>query len=99
MVSFWFSCRIDTGAPKTLRRIVDNTFTGRVPAQGSHVNESSYSELIPELQKHGFTNIRTTIPLGTLLPLLSSVRIRPWLNQFVERHATARKILNLLRVH
>jgi 2-polyprenyl-3-methyl-5-hydroxy-6-metoxy-1,4-benzoquinol methylase len=85
--------------PQDITRIVDNTFTGRVPAMGSHVNESSYTELTPWLKLHGFTNIKTIWPLATHIPFLRSVRVRPVINGMLERNAMLRSLSNLVRWH
>lgn len=85
--------------PQDITRIVDNTFSGRVPAQGSHLNESSYSELEPLLEAHGFGNIRTTLPFALYIPFLRSVRVRPWINRLFESHAALRNLANKIQRH
>jgi len=85
--------------PQDITRIVDNSFQGRTPAQGSHLNESSYCELVPYLSTFGFKQVRTLLPFGAFVPALRRWRVRPWLNQFVERHGGARSLLNLVRLH
>jgi SAM-dependent methyltransferase len=85
--------------PQDITRIVDNTYSGRVPAQGSHLNESSYSELMPQLEGAGFRNIRTILPFGHYLPVLRDLRVRPWLNCFIERHGAVRRIANRVQSH
>lgn len=83
--------------PQDITRIVDNTYSGRVSAQGSHLNESSYSELMPQLKAAGFRNIRTILPFAHHFSVLRSVRVRPRLNLFIERHAIARRLANRIR--
>lgn len=85
--------------PQDITRIVDNTFTGRLPAQGSHLNEGSYTELVPQLEAFGFRNIRTILPFAQYLPPMRDLRVKPWLNRFFERHAVARGAANLVRLH
>jgi SAM-dependent methyltransferase len=82
--------------PQDITRILDNTFRGRIPAQGSHLNESSYLEMVPLLEEHGFSNARTVIPFGAFLPGARGIRVRPRINQFLERSKTARAINNLV---
>ena len=84
--------------PHDITRIVDNTFSGRVPAAGSHLNESCYTDLIPMIEAAGFGAIRTTLPLAVHLPALSGIRVKPTFNLFVEKHTSFRKMLNLVRV-
>jgi len=84
--------------PQDITRIIDNTFTGRVQAMGSHLNESSYSELLPILEAHGFENIKTTLPFAAYVPALRSVRVRPWVNRIFERNRPIRSLVNTLRL-
>ncbi len=85
--------------PHDITRILDNTFTGRVSALGSHLNESSYTEMIPTIEASGFHNLRTILPLAIHLSKLNSFRVKPGFNLFVEKHTFARKLLNLLRMN
>jgi SAM-dependent methyltransferase len=85
--------------PQDITRIVDNSFTGKLPAQGSHLNESSYCELVPYLLERGFRQVRTVFPFAAFLPALRRWRVPPWLNQFIERHGILRSALNLARRH
>lgn len=48
--------------PWDVTRIVDNSYCGWVPARGTHINKSTYSELSEKLRAHGFTNLRTIHP-------------------------------------
>jgi SAM-dependent methyltransferase len=84
--------------PQDITRIVDNSFRGKVPAQGSHLNESSYSDLVPYLSTFGFKRVRTLLPLGAFLPCLRRLRVYPWLNQFIEQHVRVRAFVNLVRL-
>jgi SAM-dependent methyltransferase len=85
--------------PQDITRIIDNTFTGRVPAMGSHLNESSYTDLVPKLEAFGFRNLRTTLPLAAFIPGLRSLRTRPYINQFIERKTRVRHLLNFVSLH
>ncbi len=82
--------------PQDITRIVDNTFRGRTPAVGSHLNESSYSEMQPQLEDAGFRHIRTVVPLGAFIPLARSIRVRPWINRLLERQKALRTLSNLI---
>ncbi len=82
--------------PQDITRILDNTFRGRIPAQGSHLHESSYLEMVPLLKEHGFSNARTVIPLGAFLPGVRGIRVRPWFNQVLERSEKLRAMNNLV---
>jgi SAM-dependent methyltransferase len=85
--------------PQDITRIVDNTFTGRVPAMGSHLNESSYTELVPQLEAAGFRDVRTILPFAAFIAPLRFVRVRPWINRLLERHAALRRVANTVRAH
>ena len=74
--------------PQDITRIVDNTYSGRVPAQGSHLNESSYTELEPQLEAYGFRNVRTILPFAHYSPLLRGVAASDPAEPF---HRTARR--------
>lgn len=82
--------------PQDITRILDNTFRGRVPAQGSHLNESSYTEMLPVLAANGFRNAKTVIPFGAFIPAARSIRLKPWINKLFERSATLRSLSNLV---
>jgi len=82
--------------PQDITRIIDNTFRGRVPAQGSHLRESSYSEMIPLLEANGFRRIRTVVPFGAFLPAARAIRVKPWINQALERSMALRAFSNLI---
>jgi SAM-dependent methyltransferase len=85
--------------PQDITRIVDNTYSGRVPAQGSHLNEGSYTELVPLLEAAGFHKVRTILPFAHYVPLFRPVRVKPLLNRFIERHNAVRQIANLVQSH
>jgi 2-polyprenyl-3-methyl-5-hydroxy-6-metoxy-1,4-benzoquinol methylase len=57
--------------PWDVTRIVDASYSCRVPARGTHVNEVTYSELSRKLLRFGFTNLQS-IPPRTRLGLRKS---------------------------
>jgi len=82
--------------PQDITRIVDNTFRGRVAAQGSHLNESSYTEMTQLLERFGFVGMRTVVPFGAFIPMLRGVRVRPRINMLLERSAALRGLNNVV---
>jgi SAM-dependent methyltransferase len=82
--------------PQDITRILDNTHRGKIPAQGSHLNESSYREMVPLLEAYGFRNVRTVIPFGAFIPWARAIRVRPWINQLLERSAGLRALANVV---
>jgi 2-polyprenyl-3-methyl-5-hydroxy-6-metoxy-1,4-benzoquinol methylase len=83
--------------PHDITRIVDNTFSGKVLAAGSHVNESSYTEMLPLLTQQGFGHIRTVLPLGAYFSATRGIRVKPWINQILENVSALRHLNNLAR--
>lgn len=61
--------------PCDITRIVDFTYTNRVSATGTHLHESTYTELTGVLGKNGFTNFRTVLPAGKFKYLFPFLRI------------------------
>ncbi len=82
--------------PQDITRILDNTFRGRIPPQGSHLNESSYVEMVPLLKANGFHHARTVVPFGAFIPWVRSIRVKPWINQWLEASATLRSVTNFV---
>jgi SAM-dependent methyltransferase len=82
--------------PQDITRILDNTFRGRIPARGSHLNESSYTEMVPLLEANGFRHARTVVPFGTFIPWARGIRIKPWINEWLEASAALRSLTNLV---
>src|SRR5690554_1320327 len=52
--------------PCDITRILDNSSSGSIPAQGGHLNESSYHEMVENLSKAGFRNFQTVLPIPKL---------------------------------
>lgn len=84
--------------PSDVTRIVDNRYCGLTPAQGTHLNEGSYKELVPVLKRHGFIRIRTVFPLADRLPI-KSVRISPAMNMALENLVWLRSFCNRIKRH
>jgi 2-polyprenyl-3-methyl-5-hydroxy-6-metoxy-1,4-benzoquinol methylase len=82
--------------PCDVTRVIDNTYTGRTAAQGSHLNESSYAEVCSTLRRHGFRRLRTVLPFANVYPALGAFRLPPYLNRLLETRPL-RKIVNLIR--
>jgi SAM-dependent methyltransferase len=57
--------------PSDVTRIVDNSYSNRVPAMGTHLNESTNREMIAVLRRHGFRRFR---PIARL-PLVAQLWI------------------------
>ena len=48
--------------PSDVTRINDFSYSGSIPANGTHLNESTYAEVMSDLEAHGFKNIKSLIP-------------------------------------
>lgn len=49
--------------PMDVTRILDNSSSGRIQAQGGHLNESTYHEMVTALKKTGFVDFETVLPI------------------------------------
>lgn len=52
--------------PADVTRIIDYSHSGKTPAQGGHVNESTYSEMVEILKEIGFEGFKTVLPIPKL---------------------------------
>lgn len=52
--------------PSDITRILDNSSSGSIHAQGGHLNESSYHEMVEKLRGVGFGNFQTVLPIPRL---------------------------------
>jgi 2-polyprenyl-3-methyl-5-hydroxy-6-metoxy-1,4-benzoquinol methylase len=83
--------------PSDVTRILDNTRTNRVQAQGTHLNESTYAEMIRALASAGFNNFRTIIQLPKLTYRFGPLRIPPSLYLLVERCPWVMRLIHRVR--
>ncbi|WP_056928673.1 class I SAM-dependent methyltransferase [Candidatus Symbiothrix dinenymphae] len=80
--------------PWDVTRIIDYSNTGKTMAQGTHINESTYSEIIPILEQNGFENFKTVCFISKLKYYLgTNFRYSPSILCFIEHHSF---FLNLL---
>lgn len=72
--------------PSDITRIKDFSHSGKLEAQGGHVNESTYSEMINQLKSVGFTKFQTILPIPKLkYSLLKNIRVSTKWIQKIER--------------
>lgn len=82
--------------PHDVTRIVDYTYTNRVPSMGTHLNESTYNECIDILKMHGFKKFYTYLPLvpiPTIFANFPKLKITPNIFIAIEKNT---KLLNTL---
>ncbi|GAB3174247.1 class I SAM-dependent methyltransferase [Telluribacter humicola] len=60
--------------PWDVTRICDFTYSGKTTPMGTHLNETTYSELINELSSRGFSNFSTPLPIRKIKFLLFFIR-------------------------
>lgn len=83
--------------PSDVTRIIDFTYSGRVAALGTHLNEMSYAETIHALQEHGFGDFRTIVPFRKVKHLMPFVRLRPFPFTMIERSPMALRAIHALK--
>lgn len=84
--------------PCDVTRIIDYTYTGRVRAQGTHLMETSYTELVDRLAAHGFRDFSTVLPIPKLKFILSWMRVPLAPLRFVERHPALLGLIHGVRL-
>lgn len=82
--------------PWDVTRILDDSYAGRTPAQGTHLNETTYSELMELLYQHGFRRFRTIDPLARTSPRLRSRRYPARLFALIEKMSPIRRCLQAI---
>lgn len=60
--------------PWDVTRILDDSYSGKTAAQGTHVNETTYGELLALLSQQGFRRFRTIDPRARAIPRLRGRR-------------------------
>jgi 2-polyprenyl-3-methyl-5-hydroxy-6-metoxy-1,4-benzoquinol methylase len=83
--------------PSDVTRIIDFSYSNQIAAQGTHLNESTYTELMPLLGEHGFGNFKTIVPIRKIKHLLSFLRINPSLFMAIENSDLLMKILYAIK--
>lgn len=84
--------------PWDVTRIVDFSYSGKVEATGTHLNETTYQELLGELKKHGFGNFKSIIPFRGVMSKLYMLRISSTFLAWLESKTWFIKFLKMIRV-
>lgn len=79
--------------PTDITRIIDNTLTCRLEARGTHLNESTYTEIITLLKKFGFVSFYIPIAMSQIIPILPNIKLNPNYIIFLENND---KLLQLM---
>ena len=86
--------------PADVTRIKDFSASGKTKAQGGHVNESSYHELVAQLCAAGFKKFRTILPIPKLkYTLLRNLRVPLGWLLFIEKSPLLLKLFRGLRIN
>jgi len=70
--------------PHDVTSIIDDTYTNKIESLGSHLHETTYTELTSILKDHGFSSLKTTIPIARVDYYFPNVRISPRFVQAIE---------------
>lgn len=84
--------------PSDVTRIIDFTYTGKIESRGTHLNELTYTETIPILERNGFTNFKAVCFIPKLKNLLINCRISPSFFQAIERSPLIIKLLRNIKL-
>jgi hypothetical protein len=79
--------------PSDVTRILDYSYTNRTPAQGSHLNELTYTETIDLLRSCGFSDFRTVLPGPKIRYYFPNLRLNP---SFLVRIEKTPQVINML---
>ena len=71
--------------PWDVTRILDDSYSGRTPAQGTHVNETTFGEILASLKAAGFGNFRSLLPTSRSRGHYQSLRLPTRLLAELER--------------
>lgn len=84
--------------PSDVTRIIDFSYSNQIASQGTHLNESTYTELIPLLEKHGFGNFKTIVPVRKIKHLFPFLRVNPSMFAAIESNHRLMKILHAVKL-
>ena len=85
--------------PSDVTRIIDFSYTNKTKAQGSHFNESTYTEIIDLLKKYGLNSFTSPIPLTKARHLFKNVRIKSQLISKIEKSKNLMRILHHIKIN
>mgnify|MGYP000049813416 CR=1 FL=1 len=85
--------------PSDVTRIIDFSQSGNTQALGGHVNESTYTEMIAELKRVGFTQFYTVIPIPKLkYSLFKNIRLTTgWITR-IEKSKFLLKVFRAIKI-
>lgn len=84
--------------PSDVTRIIDYSYTNRIPAMGTHLNEPTYTELVRILQDNGFNRFKTVLPLPKIKYLFPTLRLDPAIMIKIEENSILLKLLHSFKL-
>lgn len=72
--------------PSDVTRIKDYSQSGKIKAEGTHLFETTYAELLPILENYGFKNFRTICQIPKLKKWVPNLRYNAQIMKFVENN-------------
>lgn len=73
--------------PWDVTRINDFTYSGNTPANGTHLNETTYKDLLPELEFNGYTNFKSIIPFRRIMYFFKNLRLSSSVFKYLETNS------------
>lgn len=70
--------------PSDVTRIIDFSCTGKISAEGTHLNELTFSSIHTILSKNGFTDFKTVLQVPKLRKWFPAFRFNPGIMRFIE---------------
>jgi SAM-dependent methyltransferase len=83
--------------PSDVTRIIDYTYSNKIPALGTHLNESTYSDMLAILKESNFKNFKSLIPGPKLKYIFPQMRIDAKLLKFIESLPLVIKALHKIK--
>lgn len=84
--------------PCDVTRIIDYTYSNKIPAMGTHLNESTYTEMISILKGKGFRKIQAILPVSLIISRIPSIIVNSGFMTLFENNKYLLKILYILRL-
>ena len=86
-------------SPWDITRIIDFSQSGKIKAQGGHVNESTHTEMIQQLKEVGFTRFSTILPIPKIKYLLfRKIRLNTRWIKFIENSPLLLRLIKSVKV-
>jgi 2-polyprenyl-3-methyl-5-hydroxy-6-metoxy-1,4-benzoquinol methylase len=85
--------------PSDVTRVIDFSYSGNTPSQGTHLNETTYTDIISELSSHGYYKILSPIPFRKLKYFSFGIRFPSRWFSWIENNKTILNIIKRFKVH